>query len=155
MSSTCAMCSDRLVQPRGGYSLPAVCVQLLDGGDDIDPSTIAGKVSVDFCENCTSIARRMVRDYETSPLPECDADAASWQNIEVVNALARDDPELSEMSQSDGVDRRTITDAITTVKAHRDGDADRVMAAKIDAAYITLWSLRELGIVESSGFGIV
>ena len=34
--STCAMCGDRLAEPYGGYQLPAPCVQLLDGGDDVD-----------------------------------------------------------------------------------------------------------------------
>ena len=43
--STCAMCGDRLAEPHGGYQLPAPCVQLLDGGDDVDPSTIAGEVA--------------------------------------------------------------------------------------------------------------
>ena len=42
MRSACAMCGERLAQPYGGYSLPAFCVQLLDGGDEIDPSGIAG-----------------------------------------------------------------------------------------------------------------
>ena len=143
--STCAMCGDRLAEPYGGYQLPAPCVQLLDGGDDVDPSTIAGEVAVDLCEECTHVARRMIRDYETSPLPECDVDAATWSNAGVASAFAGDDVDADDLAGGDGVDQRVITDAVATVKAHRDGDADRLMPSKVDAAYITLWSLRELG----------
>lgn len=142
------MCGDRLAEPYGGYRLPAPCVQLLDGGDDVDPSTIAGKVTVDLCKECTHTARRMIRDYETSPLPECDVDAASWSSAELMGALAGDDLDADDLAGGDGVDQRAITDAVATVKAHRDGDGDRLTPSKVDAAYITLWSLRELGIVD-------
>jgi hypothetical protein len=141
------MCGDRLAEPYGGYRLPAPCIQLLDGGDDVDPSTVAGEVAVDLCEECTHVARRMVRDYDTSPLPECDADAATWSSTAVVNALTGGDG-AGDQAGGDGVDQRAITDALATVKAHRDGDADRLMPSTVDAAYITLWSLRELGILE-------
>ena len=145
--STCAMCGDRLAEPYGGYQLPAPCVQLLDGGDDVEPSTIAGEVAVDLCEECTQVARRMIRDYETSPLPECDVDAATWSSAELMGAFAGDDVGADDLGGG-GVDQRAITDAVATVKAHRDGDADRLIPSKIDAAYITLWSLQELGILE-------
>jgi hypothetical protein len=63
-------------------------------------------------------------------------------------AFAGDDVDADDLAGGGGVDQRAITDAVATVKAHRDGDADRLMPSKVDAAYITLWSLRELGIVE-------
>ena len=140
------MCGDRLAEPYSGYRLPAPCVQLLDGGDEINPSTVAG-VAVDLCKECTHVARRMIRDYDTSPLPECDVDAATWSSTAVVNALTGGDG-AGDQAGGDGVDQRAITDALATVKAHRDGDADRLVPSKVDAAYITLWSLRELGILE-------
>jgi hypothetical protein len=117
------MCGDRLAEPYGGYQLPAPCVQLLDGGDEINPSTVAG-VAVDLCKECTHVARRMIRDYDTSPLPECDVDAATWSSTAMVNAP----------TGGDGVDQGAITDALAAVKAHRDGDADQLVPSKVDAA---------------------
>lgn len=147
--TTCAMCSAQLSQAYSGYSLPAVCIQLLDGGDSIDPSTIAGQISIDLCKSCTPLARDMIREYETSPLPECDADAATWHETELMNALARDDPELNTRDESDGVDQQIISTAAATVTAHQNGDAYRIRRAKIDEAYITLWSLQELGVIST------
>jgi hypothetical protein len=147
------MCGERFAEPYAGYQLPAPCVQLLDGGGDVDPSTIAGEVSVDLCEECTHVARRMIRNYETSPLPECDAGAATWSSTAVVNALTGGDRESDQAGGGDGVDQRAITGAVAAVKAHRDGDADRLMPSRVDAAYITLWSLRELGVLGDAAGG--
>lgn len=123
--STCAMCGDRLAEPYASYQLPAPCVQLLDGGDDVDPSTIAGEVTVELYEECTHVARRMIRDYETSPHPECDVDAATWSSAELMGAFAGDDADADNLAGGGGADQRAITDAVATVKAHRDDDADR------------------------------
>lgn len=145
--STCVMCGDQLAEPYGGFTLPSVCVQLMAGGDDVDPSTIAGSVSVDFCEECTAVARRMIREYDTSPLPEFDVDAVSWQSAELASALIGGDVSADAVA-GDAVDRRTIADAATTVKAHRDGAADHILEGKIDRAYVVLMASRELGILE-------
>ena len=120
--STCAMCGDRLAEPYGGFTLPPVCVQLMGGGDDVDPSTVAGSVSVDLCEECTTVARRMIREYDTSPLPEFDVDAVSWQSAGVASALTGGDVSADELA-GDGVDRQTIAGAAMVVQAHREGDA--------------------------------
>jgi len=141
------MCGDRLAEPYGGFDLPPVCVQLMAGGDDVDPSTIAGSVSVDLCEECTTDARRMIRGYDTSPLPEFDTGAVCWQNAAVASALTGGDVPAGDL-EGDGVDRRTIADAAATVKAHRDDDAGRILEGKIDRAYIVLMASRELGILE-------
>jgi len=143
--ATCAMCGDRLAEPYGGYDLPPVCVQLMDGGDDVDTSTIAGPVSVDLCRECTTIARRMVREYDTSPLPEFDVDAVSWQDAGAMAALMRED---SDAVGGDDVDRRTIEDAAAVVQLHQAGDAGHVLESKVDRGYIILMALDELGAVE-------
>lgn len=137
------MCGERLAQPHGGYSLPAFCVQLLDGGDEIDPSGIAGDVHIDLCEDCTEIGRRMIRDYDTSPLPECDVDAADWSDAGMMAAMAGGDTSRDDLEGSGGV-RKEIADAVAAVKAHRSGDSEYMMAGKIDAAYITLFAAEEL-----------
>ncbi|WP_050033777.1 hypothetical protein [Halorubrum halophilum] len=139
--SVCAMCC--VAEPYGGYQLPAPCVRLLDGGDNVDPSAIDGEVAVELCEECTHVARRMARDDETSPLPECDADAVSWSSAEVWNGQRQVDRRTLRAQ----LDRREIADQIEIVKAHRDGDSDRFSPSKIDEAYVTLLSLRELGII--------
>ena len=150
--STCAMCGDRLAEPYGGFDLPPVCVRLLEGGDDVDPDAIAGSISIDFCEECTAVARRMIRDYETSPLPECDADAVSWSSAAAASAFAGGDVPADQLGGGD-VDQATIADAVATVKAHRDGDGYYFFEHKIDRAYVLLWSLRELGILERDPIG--
>lgn len=120
---------------------------MMAGGDDVDPSTIAGSVSVDLCEECTAVARRMIREYDTSPLPEFDVDAVSWQNAGVASAFTGGDVSADELA-GDDVDRRTIGDAAATVKAHRNGEADHLFEGKIDRAYVVLMASRELGILE-------
>lgn len=151
--STCAMCGDRLAEPYSGFDLPPVCVQLLEGGDDVDPSTIAGSISIDFCEECTPIARRMIRDYDTSPLPECDADAVRWSSAGVMSALAGDDVDADDLAGGDGVDQAVIDDALITVQTHRDGDAFRLYEHTIDRAYVLLMSLHQLGILVDDPLG--
>ena len=145
MRSVCAMCGDAMGQPYGGYSLPAFCVQLLDGGEEIDPTSIAGDVHVDLCEDCTEIGRRMIREYDTSPLPECDADAADWSTAGMVAAMSGDDSSGDELENSDRW-REEIADAVAAVKAHQDGAAEHIFEGKIDAAYITVHAAEELGV---------
>jgi hypothetical protein len=67
---------------------------LLDDGDGVNPSTIAGEVAVDLCEECSQVAQ-MLRDYETSPLPKCDIDAATWSSAELTGAFAGGDVDLA------------------------------------------------------------
>jgi hypothetical protein len=81
--STCAMCGDRLAEPYSGYRLPAPCIQLLDGGDEIDPSTVAGKVAVDLCKECTHVARPTGRKRSTDTRIALD-DIFERGNIHIV-----------------------------------------------------------------------
>lgn len=142
MSATCAMCGHRMAQPYGGYSVPAFCVTLLDGGEDVDPSEIARDVSIDLCKDCTEIGRRMIREYETSPLPECDADAASWSHPEVMAAMAGEDTTADDLQN--GQTQKKVADAVMTVTLHKKGKTERVLDAKIDEAYVTVWGAQEL-----------
>jgi hypothetical protein len=118
----------------------------MDGGDDVDTSTIAGQVSVDLCRECTTIARRMVREYDTSPLPEFDVDAVGWQDAGAMAALMGEDSDA--VGGGDGVDRRTIEDAAAVVQLHQTGDADHVLESKVDRGYVILMALDELGVIE-------
>ena len=145
------MCGDRLAEPYGGFTLPPVCVQLMAGGGDVDPTTIAGEVAVDLCEGCTHVARRMIREYDTSPLPEFDVDAVSWQSAGLASALIGGDV-AGDAVAGDDINRRTIADAAATVKAHRNGDADHILEGKIDRAYVVFMASRELGILKGGDF---
>ena len=140
------MCGKKMYEPTRGFTLPAVCARLLEGGDEVDQDAIAGKISVDLCGECGKVARRMVRKYDTSPLPECDADAVRWTSTEMVRVLSGGDPPTDAPRR--GVDRQTVAAAVSTVKAHRSGDAEHIPDTKIDAAYVTVLSLQELGILD-------
>lgn len=146
--STCAMCGASMGTPYGGFTVPPECVQLMEGGDDVDIEAIAHDVSVDLCAECSEVANRMATDYETSPLPECDAEAASWDDAGVVAALAD-----SEDVGQDDLTERMLEDALMTVKAHLDGDAGRVPDSKITGAYTVVLSLQKLGVVETDLIG--
>ena len=145
--STCAMCGEQLAEAYSGYRLPPVCVRLMDGGDDVDPTAIAGDVTVDLCEECTAIARRMIREYDTSPLPECDVEAVQWSDAGVMQALAGGDG-APAAGDGSGVDERTVAEAASAVKAHIDGDDEHIFEHRIDEGYIVLMALEELGIVD-------
>ena len=145
--STCAMCGEQLAEAYSGYRLPPVCVRLMDGGDDVDPTAIAGDVAVELCEECTEIARRMIREYDTSPLPECDVEAVQWSDAGVMQALAGGDSPAAA-SDGSGVDERTVAEAASAVKAHVDGDDEHIFEHRIDEGYIVLMALEELGIVD-------
>jgi hypothetical protein len=132
-------------QPYGGYSLPAFCVQQLDGGEDIDPSEIVGTVSVDLCEDCTEIGRRMVRDHDTSPIPECDADAAYWSDAGMMAAMADEGTTADELKDR-GQAQKKLTDAAMTVEMDREGNTEHILDAKIDEAYVILLTAQELDV---------
>lgn len=130
--------------------MPPICVQLMDGGKDIDPEAIAHEVKVDLCAECTELARRMVVDYETSPLPECAAAAARWESAGKLAALAgEEDLDLGH----DDLTERWLTTAVPTVKAHRDGTTDGPAASTIIGAYTIVLSLQQLGVVETDLIG--
>ena len=146
--TVCAMCGDELTEAYGRYRLPPLCVKLMDGGNAVDPSSIADSVSIDLCKACAGVARRMIREYDTSPLPEFDVDAASW--LDAVDACAlRDDDLSADQIGSDGIDRRVVVDAAMTVKAHQDGAAERITEGKIDRAYVVFMAVDELATLES------
>lgn len=145
--STCAMCGDRLAEPYGGFDLPPICVTLLEGGDDVNPDAIAGRISVDLCEECTEISRRMIRKFKTSPLPEYDADAVSWSSADVMSAFTGGDVPPDQLADN-GADRRTIADAVATVNAHKQGRAEHILEGRIDRAYVVLLSFLELGLLD-------
>jgi hypothetical protein len=134
--------------PYGGFSVPPECVLLMEDGDDVDVETIAHDVTVDLCAECTEIARRMVTDHETSPLPECDADAARWQDAGVFSAQAG-----GEDIGQDDLTERMLEDALMAVKAHLNGDTGRVPDSKVIGAYTVVLSLQELGVVETDLIG--
>jgi hypothetical protein len=142
-ASTCAMCGERMAQPYGGFSVPPFCVQLLDGGEEIDPSEIAGDVSIDLCKDCTEIGRRMIREYDTSPLPECDADAASWSHAGMMAAMAGEDTTADDFT---GGTQEKVADAVMTVRVHQKGKTEHVLDAKVDEAYVTVWAAQELDV---------
>ncbi len=94
------MCGDELTEAYGRYRLPPLCVKLMDGGNAVDPSSIADSVSIDLCKACTGVARRMIREYDTSPLPEFDVDAASWLDAADAHALRDSQPTRSAATES-------------------------------------------------------
>ena len=61
--STCAMCGEQLAEAYSGYRLPPVCVRLMDGADDVDPTGIAAtrpavasaSISTRFSDSAASI----------------------------------------------------------------------------------------------------
>lgn len=132
--------------PYGGFSIPPACVPLLDGGEDVNTDVIAGDVTVDLCEDCTELARRMVLDHQTTPLPECDADAARWEDAGIAEVMLREEVSSGDMTG------RMMADALGVVKAHRDGDAGRTPESKVVEAYTIVLSLERLGLVETGFF---
>lgn len=142
------MCGEAMVQAYGGWKTPPVCVQLMEGSDDVDADAIAGKVTVDLCEECASIGRRMAMDYETSPLPECNAKAARWQSVGMAQALAGE-----EVGENGELTDRMLENALMTVKADVDGSSDHILDSKIAEAYVILVSLQQLGKVETDLIG--
>lgn len=134
---TCALCGDRMEDvPDGGFAVPPVCVELLDGDASVDPASIHGVVSIDFCGACTDIARRMIEEYDTSPLPECDLEAARYNErgtLAAFNDTTKGDPET-----------RTIADAVKTATTYADGGTDRRLDGKTLEARAVVLSMELL-----------
>lgn len=147
--STCAMCGTKMGTPYGGFTVPPECVQLMKGGDDVDVEAIAHDVTVDLCAECSEVAHRMVTDYETSPLPQCDAEAVRWGDAGTIAALAG-----GEDGGQDDLTERMLEGALVTVKTHLDGDAGRVPDSKITGAYTVVLSLQQLGVIETDLIGV-
>jgi len=142
---TCAMCEDRMAQIYDKYTLPPFCVQLLDGGEEIDESEIVSNISVNLCEDCSEKAGRMVEEEHTTPLPECNVEVASWEDAGKWAAYAGKSTTADEIK--DGAQtKRKLVDALVTVKAHREGDADR-FTRKINEAYVIVWAAQELDVL--------
>lgn len=73
--------------PYGGFKVPPRCVDLMQNGDSVDTDAIASPVRVDLCREDATIAKRMVTDYDTTLLLECDA-AARFDTREDLERLA-------------------------------------------------------------------
>ena len=143
MSHTCAMCGDEMVEPYGGYTLPPECIQLMQGADTADTDEAGRKVIVDLCSECTEIASRMVTDYDTSPLPECDVDAVRWQGSHRVQALI-----AGENDGNDDISERMLMDALATVRADVNGAVDPMLNSRIIEAYVIVLSFEQRGHIE-------
>jgi len=126
--------------PARRFDVPPSCLPLLEGGEDVDPETIVGKVRIPLCGECGEISRRMVHEYETSPLPECDVEAATWDDAGVMSALAG-----QEIERCEDLAGRMLEGALATVKADLDGQADHVLDTKITEARVVVLSLQRLG----------
>jgi hypothetical protein len=138
------MCDESLSEPYGGYTLPPACLRLMQNADEVDPDTVAAKVTVDLCEECTEIGRKMALEYDTSPLPECDATAARWQAAGAVEAIAGGDA-----TADDDLTERMAMSALSAVKADLDGDGSYMLDSKLTEARVTVLSLDQLGIIDT------
>lgn len=143
-TSTCALCGDDMVTAYGGFDVPPRCLTLMQNSGGIDPDDVAGKVRVDLCEEDTEIARRMVEDYGTSPLPQCDADHVGYQTRDQVAAFAGEAPD----DDGDGVTERMLEDALMAVRAEQTGDAAHIADHKLVEAKVVVLSLADLGVID-------
>ena len=144
-TTTCAFCREDLITAYGGFDVPPLCINLMENSDSIDIDNIAGKVRVDLCEEDTEITRRMVEDYGTSPLPECDVDHVSYQDKATAAALAGQTPADAD---DDGVTQRMLDDALMTVRADQTGDTDHIADHKLVEAKVIILSLADLGVID-------
>lgn len=137
-SYTCAMCGDSAgsTAPYSAITVPPACLELMQNGYGIDTDDVVGKVHVDLCKEDAEIAKRMVNEYETSPLPECDANAARYDSR----------PDLEDGPGHDNHDLavRMFADAVDTVTAAESGRADHLPDTDIFEAKAVELSLQLL-----------
>lgn len=147
----CAMCGESagVDAPYGGFKVPPRCVDLMRNGDAVDTDAIASPVRIDLCPEDAGIAKCMVTEYETTPLPECDADAARFdtrEDLEHHAAMSGHDGPAADLARDDLEDRLLI-DAITTVKAAHDGGDEYLLDSDVIEAKVVVLSMRELGVI--------
>jgi len=147
----CAMCGESAGggAPYGGFKVPPRCVDLMQNSDGVDTDAIAGPVRVDLCQEDAAIAKRMVTDYGTTPLPECDADAVRFdtrRDVERLAAMSGHDGAAADLVRDD-LEGRLLTDAIATVKAARDGRDEYLLDSDVLEAKVVVLSMRELGAI--------
>lgn len=141
---TCAMCGARMEDsPDGGFTVPPTCIELVDGGSAVDADAVHGVVAVDLCAECAEIARRMVLEYDTSPLPECDVDAVRYNERGTLSAFV-------DTTRGDPVER-IVADAVTTVTTCADGGTERRLESKLLEARTIVLSMEDLDAAETGG----
>lgn len=148
MTSECAMCGEPFRTPYTRYDVPPICLDLMQNAGGIDTDAVAGKVHVGVCEECSTVARKMVTEYDTSPLPECDATATSWNTTGVVEAFAG-----SEVDTRDDLTERMATDALATVAAATNDDAAPIPESKVAEAFVVATSLEQLDVIDTDTVG--
>jgi hypothetical protein len=143
------MCGEQIAHNRFVLRVPSICAELFSGGEKISPSSIVGKITVNLCLDCGDTAKKMATKYETSPLPECNIDAANWMGREELAAMGRmglyqsgrpAEPSPTEHAQ----------DAAMVVTSHQRGDDNHIHDSEITQAYTVLRSLQQLGYIETN-----
>lgn len=141
------MCGETVVSPYSAYKIPPALVEEMAHSEDVlaEIGETPTKLSVDLCEGCSDIASRMVTEYETSPLPECDA-----RHLQIPFAVHSPDHDPA-IDQND-LTARMIEDALVTAKASADGNADHLRRSKLVEARVIVLSAQNLGLLGETPF---
>jgi hypothetical protein len=148
-TTTCGVCGTTMSTPHSGFNVPPACVSLLDGGEDVSPDSITGKVTVNLCSSCDSVVREIVLDDENTPLPACDATAAEWTHRELWAVLAGENPsETTTDADSEALTEQMIAQARRVLARIRRSSAPRVRDSTAIESCIIVLSAHELGLAE-------
>ena len=139
----CAMCGDSagIGAPEHGIKLPSFLIKAMDGGDGVDTASIIDKVTVDLCGDCYTIAQKMVRDHDTSPIPEFQARHVRYDETGKIAVMGQVSPE--EIRNEDLADEM-IQGAHLTLKMVESGDAEHMMDSRIFGAEVLIQAMKKL-----------